>query len=427
MIRRSRPTRKSNLADVEVKGKYPFDGLGIPRKDMPQLDGDRKTKFLKALADDGVTVDETGLVDPLTLSATQDQLSARKAREMSLADNVDDLLAEPIIVASDGHVLDGHHRWVAAIMLDRQIPVTTVDLPIADLLERADEFSGRKKAFTAAAIPVTEPVSSPWTSIAAQLNAIDDALAEGLTAAAEHALATALSAAGRRVTPKVSAAVRSTIVEVPAGARCAALGHAVVAATGLSEDDLLRNAVDDLEPVADRLIESAQTRAVAVLGAAPAAAVLASWRHQAVKRLASQLTDLARVRLFDPSPKIDERGEQPVVLRTVPGAIIRSTMGDAGGEQFGTDVLPLGRTATGSGMIKPALAAADAPRPVWVWRHGSPKNPFPPHLALDGVRVASTDDERIQNTDPSSRWTGFRQYAPGDHGSCTCQFTLELE
>ena len=167
---------------------------------MPQLDGPRLGKFLAALEEDGIDISVPTPTDPTTLLASQSELSAKKAREISLADDLDEILSEPIIVSSDGYVLDGHHRFVAAIMAGKNIATRSVGLSIQDLLDRAQEFSGKAKAFTAAA------ASSPWAEVAAKLQAIDDRLAEGLTAAAEHALAAALSAAGRKVLARTKAA-----------------------------------------------------------------------------------------------------------------------------------------------------------------------------------------------------------------------------
>lgn len=410
---------KVNLADAASR----LEGLGLDRADMPQLDGPRTKKFLDALEADGVTVGKPdGDADPLKYEASQSELSAKKAREISLADDLDEILSEPIIVSQDGYVLDGHHRWVAAIMAGTHLTTITVDLPIRELLDRAQEFSGRAKAFTAAA-----PQASPWTELARKLQAIDDRLAEGLTAAAEHALAAALAAAGRKVIARTkTAAVKERLATEPITHVVAAAGPAHVAAVGLHEDDLVRGAVDDLLPVADRLIEQAQTSAASLLGeAAPDAAVLAVWRARALELLGPKMIELAHTRLFDPSPAIDPRGEQPAVPRTVPRDITRQVMAAAGGTEHAPDVLPLGGTASGDGMISALTTGDQAPRAQWRWEHGDPLVPFPPHQDLDGKTFADSRSEDL-NLPAGYEWVGYLQASPGDHNGCTCNLVLEL-
>lgn len=407
---------KVNLADAASS----LEGLGLKRDEMPQLDGPRLGKFLAALEEDGIDISVPTPTDPTTLLASQSELSAKKAREISLADDLDEILSEPIIVSSDGYVLDGHHRFVAAIMAGKNIATRSVGLSIQDLLDRAQEFSGKAKAFTAAA------ASSPWAEVAAKLQAIDDRLAEGLTAAAEHALAAALSAAGRKVLARTKAAsVKDRLAAQPITRVVAAAGAAHVAAVGLHEDDLVRGAVDDLLPVADRLIEQAQTSAAQVLGeAAPSAAMLAAWRARALEVLGPQMIELAHARLYDPQPAPDPRGEQPAVPRTVPRDAVRKVMAAAGGTEHPADVLPLGGTASGDGMLSALTTGDAAPRAQWRWVHGDPMVPFPPHRALGGQTFAATSDDRLSND--QAVWTGYGQYAPGDHAGCTCDFVLEL-
>jgi ParB-like nuclease domain len=49
----------------------------------------------------------------------------------------------PIIVTSDGYVLDGHHRWAAALALGRNWDAYVVDLPIRKAFEVAGDFNDR--------------------------------------------------------------------------------------------------------------------------------------------------------------------------------------------------------------------------------------------------------------------------------------------
>ena len=72
----------------------------------------------------------------------------------------------------------------------------------------------------------------------------------------------------------------------------------------------------------------------------------------------------------------------------------------------------------------PPISDDAAPRAQWRWVHGDPMVPFPPHRALGGQTFAATSDDRLSND--QAVWTGYGQYAPGDHAGCTCDFVLEL-
>ena len=84
------------------------------------------------------------------LKATQSEINADKAVENSakfLAGKVD--LKNPkedevIYVSSDGHILDGHHRWSGLLLAnpDTKIPVIKIDRPMRDLLEDSHNFPG---------------------------------------------------------------------------------------------------------------------------------------------------------------------------------------------------------------------------------------------------------------------------------------------
>jgi hypothetical protein len=49
---------------------------------------------------------------------------------------------KPIIVSSDKFVLDGHHRFVAMYIIDKnkKIPVVVIDLPIVKLIDLTKQF-----------------------------------------------------------------------------------------------------------------------------------------------------------------------------------------------------------------------------------------------------------------------------------------------
>lgn len=112
------------------------DGLGIARKDMPQLRGDDVKSFIKHLESKGIE-SEKAVVHPNTLKPTQSHISS---------DKVDGFKAnigkQHIIVSREGRILDGHHRWAHKMVNDSEkIKVIKVDAPIKTLINKANAFT----------------------------------------------------------------------------------------------------------------------------------------------------------------------------------------------------------------------------------------------------------------------------------------------
>ena len=100
--------------------------------------------FAKYLGTQGVGIKDT-TVDAGKLRATQSELDLDKITDITnrmLAGTQN--FGAPIYTSNDGYVLDGHHRWVAAIERDAlddkvigngsQIPVRQIDMPMHELL-----------------------------------------------------------------------------------------------------------------------------------------------------------------------------------------------------------------------------------------------------------------------------------------------------
>lgn len=76
----------------------------------------------------------------------------------------------------------------------------------------------------------------------------------------------------------------------------------------------------------------------------------------------------------------------------------------------------VGGIATGP-KSQAALAAVRMRVTSWVWNHGMPTTPYPPHQVLDGAEFADWGAQTMAN---SSAWPPFSGYFPGDHAGCTC-------
>ena len=134
----------------------PPGNLGIPRRDMPQIPTAQVPAFFQYLQQEGVTVVK-GSTTVGSLKPTQQEINPQKVADMMGQQR--DKLAKPVIISSDGYLLDGHHRWAALFQLDPRgsIPTIKVNCPIQQLLKLARGFQGASyKSFEEAMRVITE-------------------------------------------------------------------------------------------------------------------------------------------------------------------------------------------------------------------------------------------------------------------------------
>ena len=125
-----------NIVKLKLEGTrlIGHGNKGISRVDMPQIPPPRRKEFCEWFKKTtGRGFKETSL-DPMKLLPTQKEINGRNTarlfREYSKNGAVPD--EERIIVSKDGHVLDGHHTWAAAIALaitnpGAKVPVYQID------------------------------------------------------------------------------------------------------------------------------------------------------------------------------------------------------------------------------------------------------------------------------------------------------------
>jgi hypothetical protein len=136
-----------DLTELQVQGTLKFggDGLGIARKNMPQLPGDKLPDYLQTWRNRGVGVTRTS-VDPVTLKPMQKEVSATKVGQMLGVMRTGQLGAGDIVITRDNYVLDGHHRWGAgtALAFERsgvKVPVVRIDRDGRDVLRDALQWT----------------------------------------------------------------------------------------------------------------------------------------------------------------------------------------------------------------------------------------------------------------------------------------------
>ena len=115
---------------------HPESGtLNIPRAQMPQIKSEHRgamTNFLKAR---GITATEE-MVPADTLMPTQAEFNQVKVDAAKAFAGND----RPVLVSSDGHILDGHHQWLAKAQNEESVKITRLNAPMADLLAAMKEF-----------------------------------------------------------------------------------------------------------------------------------------------------------------------------------------------------------------------------------------------------------------------------------------------
>ena len=164
-----------DLCRVTVPGTDLFcaETMGVSRLDMPQLAGtptpgspadglpkdsrgrvDTGPLFIEHLREKGFTVTE-GMRPAAFLKASQSELVGTRVAEMMARVKEGDptaireIVESPIFVTTDDYIVDGHHRWAAAIGMDAgstqlgdvEMPVRTIDMPILDVLAEARIFA----------------------------------------------------------------------------------------------------------------------------------------------------------------------------------------------------------------------------------------------------------------------------------------------
>lgn len=128
--------------------------LNVPRADMPQIKAEHRGALVNFLEARGVVTTQEE-VPASSLKPTQQEFSPAKVKKAKAFKGGD----RSILVSSDGHVVDGHHQWMAKLDANEPIKVIRLDAPISQLLEQVKEFPSSTQASGSTA-PKTEPTNS---------------------------------------------------------------------------------------------------------------------------------------------------------------------------------------------------------------------------------------------------------------------------
>ena len=148
----SKLTDHPDITELKVEGTLLFgdEGMGIARKDMPQVPSERRNEFLADLAKDGVKTTEEN-IDPKTLKPVQKEISGSRSGAIYMRYKENGAIPdqERILVSSDGYVIDGHHTWGAAVAFSfddsrAELPVYRIDLTAKEALSAANDWADSK-------------------------------------------------------------------------------------------------------------------------------------------------------------------------------------------------------------------------------------------------------------------------------------------
>ena len=115
------------------KLKEDFDiGLTLARAEMPQIG--KAIGFINYLKQNHIDASRQS-IDPDELRSSQIEFDDEKIEGLRQKPS-----GNPIIVSSDGYVIDGHHRWLADHFENRNCDAYVCDLNVLDLLYHANNY-----------------------------------------------------------------------------------------------------------------------------------------------------------------------------------------------------------------------------------------------------------------------------------------------
>ena len=131
-------------ADVKPKQAFrsPKPNLGISRAEMPQIRSFHREEFLRGLAAKGAG-STSEQIPANELSPTQKEIHADVVSKLQSGELVG-AAEKPILVSSDGYILDGHHRWAQTLAGGKPttaLNAVRINMPIRKLLDAARAFA----------------------------------------------------------------------------------------------------------------------------------------------------------------------------------------------------------------------------------------------------------------------------------------------
>ena len=128
-----------HVKEFKVEKPDPKDTLNIKRKDMPQVASKDYDELFDYLKQNGANFKKE-IVPARSLKAVQGEFSD-KGIENQIQKNIDmGVGKKPLIASKDNYIIDGHHRWLAAINTGADLHIIRVDIPARELLDLVKKF-----------------------------------------------------------------------------------------------------------------------------------------------------------------------------------------------------------------------------------------------------------------------------------------------
>lgn len=277
--------------------------------------------------------------------------------------------------------------------------------------------------------PITASASSRDVSkLGARLGGIDRDYRAALSVALDNALRRGIERAGARLRAR-NGPTKAAIANTPNYLVASTLGPALVAATGITEDQMLEGMTAEAQARFESLTRKAQRRLRAEarrMGADPdmldaLEATQDDHRSRAWEWLAAALLSEARGLLFDPHPNASPLGEIDSDVLVSHRLVRSADVLAGGGELDGLEPVSgpqAGGVGTGPDAMD-AFAALDIRAFAYEWVWGGSAREFPPHVDLDGYVFDGWEDPALA-TPPDAEWLGVPFLFVGDHDGCSC-------
>jgi len=134
-LSRTASRQKIDLEErVGLHRPHPSTTLDFSRDSMPQIKTDDYPELLQFMKMNGVAIKKTSVL-ARTLKPVQSEYSDDKV-------DMDSTIYVPLLISNDNYIVDGHHRWLAAMNQspNRTVPVFQFGLPIEKLIEVLMDF-----------------------------------------------------------------------------------------------------------------------------------------------------------------------------------------------------------------------------------------------------------------------------------------------
>lgn len=124
--------------------KYLKKGLGKLRKEMPQIDAKNIKDVLEYFEDEDVKIKEKSIKISKILPSQRD---FDDNKILSMVKKGSDKVNVTYLVSKDNYLVDGHHRWAAALEEDdnQEVNIHQINLPIEDLLKEINSLDFTSK------------------------------------------------------------------------------------------------------------------------------------------------------------------------------------------------------------------------------------------------------------------------------------------